>query len=179
MLSRILTALVLVGLPALVGAQCTIKQKDGKVVKGRVDGYVVQRGADIKGETHTISYNVIPGDALESIDEKGVNLRPGAQLKLVVVRQSPPKDDDFNVSFAHGFMDIPSDVRLDIQGIGPLAITTVGGKNLTDQLIGEFRVGADRKGALAADIQVTTGTGVVSIPVAAIVKFAPAKPAKP
>ena len=155
-------------LPGGASAESIIKTKDGKTVKGTIAGHVVQRGEDAAAGTRTISYNVIPGGAVASIDERGINLTAGTTFRVVVVRQPEAKPDQFNLEFASEFLPMSFDVNMDIGGVGPMAVRTVEGKNLRDAIIGQLeKDGA--KTRLVPEIRVETPAGNVVVPLDAIV----------
>ena len=169
---RLPVVAIIVLLSARLLAEATVKKSDGQIITGDIKGFIVQKGEDVDGATHTISYNLIPGDIVSSIDEDGVSIIPGRTLKVVVVRQAPPKDDAFNLAFADKFLEMDFDVNMDIADVGPFAVRKFDGRNLTDRLIGEFR-GESGQRVLRPDIQVTTPSGMIAVPVDVIVAFRP------
>jgi hypothetical protein len=171
--ARILRAAIILAslLPNGAFAESIVKKKDGQTLRGTIKGYVVQRGEDVGAAgTRTISYNVIPGEAVATIDERGINLTTGKTLRVVVVRQAEMKSDQFNLEFAGDFLTMSFDVNMEVAGVGPMAVRTFEGKDLRDTIIGRLEKAGDKM-RLSPEIGVETAAGLVLVPINTIVAF--------
>ncbi len=167
-------ALLLLSVPAALRGQVietTIKKADGSVVTGLIAGFVVQKGEDAPGAAGTIGYNVIPGEVIASIDENGINLQEGKTFRFITFRLAPTRDDGYYLAWTEPLWQRGSEANsMNISGIGQFAAGTVQGRNLTDRVIGEMRPNGEEE-KLYPDIQVSTGSRVVVIPVAQLAPF--------
>jgi hypothetical protein len=59
--------------------------------------------------------------------------------------------------------------------VGPMSVRTFQGKNLGDRVVGGLRMEGDQH-RLVPDIQITTASGIVTVPVAALVPFRDRRP---
>lgn len=173
---RIVCAVLVCLLPGSFVFAAKIKTTDGKVIDGTIKGLVVQKGRHATEDT--VTYSVIKGEYIESIDERGVNLKPGSSFLYVVTRQKEIADGNSEAQIIGVLIGFFEGMREDS---GFVARVGVGGGvvgsyveakelNAKDVLLGTHGVEQKTHKIIPA-FEVVTTTGSVSIPVADIIAF--------
>lgn len=154
----------------------TIKKKNGQIIKGEINGIVVQGGSELVTGSpggYGALYYTPKGEQIESIDEDGVHYRPGARIRYVSIGQKDKIDDSeaagvaiemennftamFDYSGKHGMASVKSDtMSLD----NPAKF----------KLLGEYRKEGST-GKIIPALEVNTAKGIVLVPIAEIVEF--------
>ncbi len=158
-------------------APATVKKNNGQLLKGSIQGTVIQgESGPVKTDAsggYGGLYYIAKGEQIESIDENGVHYRNGTRLRYVSIGQKQPIDDlvvakmaidldnnfmaMFDYSSKHNMASVKSDF-IDMKAPSKL------------RLIGEYRNGGKSKAMIPA-LQINTATGKIAVPIADIVKF--------
>lgn len=179
----------------------TIKRKDGKVVEGKTEGFIVLKGKvskEVKKDkpgvvNHSAPYWLLNGDQIVRIDECGVERKSDDVVAFGLAMREGADPDDLVV-----LAKLFDERNTDHVGLVPTSDASTWlfaswsgkskqGKTLSDSLLGEYRrdpnsrlSGASHnRGTLLSSIRVTTANGTVSVEVAEIVSFTVPCEAKP
>lgn len=174
---RIVCAVLICSLLSSSVLAAKIKKKDGKVIDGTIKGLVVQKGKH--ATENTVIYSVMKGEYVESIDERGVNLKPGSSFLYVVTRQKEIANYDESeaeivgvlIGFFEGMREDSGLVaRIGVGGGVVGSYVEAKELNAKDVLLGTHGV-EQKKHKIIPSVEIVTTAGSVSIPVADIVAF--------
>ena len=154
-----------------------IKKKDGQVIEGKINGLVVQKGMNTTA--NAVSYSLIKGGYIESIDESGLSLRAGSKFLYALTRQKEipiySGEEAEIIGFVSGIfggMDENSGIYGNIGVGGGVAAKYLDRKevNARDILVGTWHA-QDRaeKVHIIPSLEVVTASGTTTIPVNEIV----------
>lgn len=151
----------------------TIKKKNGEVVKGQINGIVVQGNSGlVSAGGYFALYYAGKGADIEAIDEEGVHYKSGAKVGLVNIGQKEPINDseatrvavegDFAAMFEYSSKN----------GMASVNFVSQFGSNASTKLLGEYRKDGDGKtGKVIPVLEVITAKGTISVPIEEIVAF--------
>lgn len=148
-----------------------VKKANGEIVEGEIQGLIVCRG-----KTTNVTFRVVRGKDIVSIDEEGLQSAPGKGLGLDGVKNTAQEDVLQGIIWwMDRFLKWKSGEALlrDVPGGGQvLGIRMSEMFSAGELLVGEARV--DKKAkviTILSAIEVQTDKGIVRIPVADIVSF--------
>jgi hypothetical protein len=182
MLKIILRTLVLCAICGHLLFAATIKKKNGQVVEGEIQGMIVQKGEvkESPGEKdpsirqYTVTYYVVNGSDIASIDESGVR-KLSPTLAAIIVSQpgSAPRDADAvmsGVTMPGGAMFGATPAGGQVIRVG--GTTREAGRASKERIVGEFRMDPGHKNPrIIPALEVSTARGKISIPVAELIAF--------
>jgi len=154
----------------------TIKRKNGEVVKGQINGIVVQGKSGPVSAGSKTGYGALyyagKGADIEAIDEEGVHYKSGAKVGYVNIGQKGPIND---AEAARVAVEDSFTAMFDYSGNNGMASVNFGSSfGVTSKLpvLGEYRKDGDGKtGKIIPTLEVVTAKGTVSIPIEEIVAF--------
>ncbi len=154
----------------------TIKRKNGEVIKGQINGIVVQGKSGPVSAGSKTGYGALyyagKGADIEAIDEEGVHYKSGAKVGYVNIGQKEPINDSEAASVA---VEDSFTAMFDYSSKNGMASVNFGSSfGVTSKLpvLGEYRKDGDRKtGKIIPTLEVATAKGTISIPIEEIVTF--------
>jgi len=174
---RVVCTVLICAFPCSLVFAAKIKKRDGQVVVGTIKGLIVTKGND--ATTNSVTYSVVKGGDIESIDENGVHLRAGSKSLYLLTRQKELANYGeveteivgVLISFFNGTAeDSPMVARIGVGG--GVAGKYVDAKELTAK---DFVLGTHKseqgKDAIVPSLEIVTANGSVTIPVSEFVAF--------
>lgn len=156
----------------------TIKKKNGEVVKGQINGIVVQGKSGPVSTGSKTGYGALyyagKGTDIEAIDEEGVHYKSSAKVGYVNIGQKGPINDSEAARVA---VEDSFTAMFDYSGNNGMASVNFGssfGSSASTKLpvLGEYRKDGDGKtGKIIPVLEVSTAKGTTSVPIEEIVAF--------
>jgi Flp pilus assembly protein TadD len=151
----------------------TIKTRDGKTISGDIQGLIVLKGEELRPseQSHNISYVIVQGKDIASLDKRGLNTVPDAKVSVVVCSGSPT--EDLCLGLANDWLKAGMKGGAEAQ-IARMNVTmqAVTAKNLTDTVMGDLTTVGNGHLVVPA-LTITTAKGPIKLPVEEVIKPIP------